>query len=225
MKHPCASRAAVVVAIGLVVSLACVTRRPVQTGFLDGYPSFEEAPDGSGALVYRTPGLDLGAYDKVMIDPVVVWYSPESDYKGIHPEELKMLADDFRATVVDALADAYPVVEAPGPGVLRIRAALTDVVATKPALNIATTVVPAGRWASLATRVTTGTHLFVGQAAMEAEFLDAQTNERLAAYIDRRAGTKLKVYTGVTTWGHVHDAFRYWAKKLRKRLDEAHGSE
>ncbi|MGD2064396.1 MAG: DUF3313 domain-containing protein [Nitrospirota bacterium] len=213
----------VVGALALALCVSCATKRPVQSGFLEGYPEFDEAPDGSGALVYRRAGLDLGAYDKVMIDPVVIWYSPDSDYRGIHPDELKTLADDFRAAVVAALADAYPVVEAPGPGVLRIRAALTDVVATKPALNMATTVVPVGRWASLATRATTGTHLFVGQAVMEAEFLDAQTHERLAAYIDRRVGTKLKVHTGVTTWGHVHEAFRHWAEKLRKRMDEAHG--
>jgi hypothetical protein len=60
---------------------------------------------------------------------------------------------------------------------------------------------------------------------MEAEFLDSQTNERLGAAIDTKAGEKYKVVKGMDKWGHAKDAFNFWAKRLRIWLDEVHGRQ
>ena len=57
---------------------------------------------------------------------------------------------------------------------------------------------------------------------MEAELLDSQTNARVGAAIDERAGKKLK---GVTKWGATKAAFKFWAERLRTWLDEIHGKE
>lgn len=210
----------------LLMSLmsGCATPQHEFSGFLENYQGFEPAPEDKDALIYRKPGIDLsvlGQYDRVMIDPVVIWYKNDSQYKGIHPEALTRLADDFHQAAIEALGDRYPLVLLPGPGVLRIRTAITDLVATKPALNAATFVGP-GRPVSTLSKVVTGRHLFVGEAAIEVELLDSQTNERLFAYIDRRIGNKIDPIQGVTKWGHIKAAFDYWAQKLRKRLDEAH---
>ena len=81
---------------------------------------------------------------------------------------------------------------------------------------------------------------YLGQTAIEAEFLDSRSNEVLAAYVDRQAGKKYDVdlsqgvgsavekgvssYTkAYSTWAYAEAAFDYWAGLLRKRLDEAHG--
>lgn len=108
---------------------------------------------------------------------------------------------------------AYPVVYQPGVGVLRIRAAITDIIPANPLLNIVTTAavfIP----------------LDMGGAAMEAEFLDSVSNERLAAIVDRKQGSPLSpldIIGGFTKWGHAKGAFDKWAKELREALDEAHG--
>ncbi len=109
----------------------------------------------------------------------------------------------------------------PGPGVMVVRAAITDVVPTRPLLNLATSVPPA-RGASMAKRVITGTHLFVGRVSIEAEVLDSVTGERLVAYVDRAAGGKMNPVRGLTTWGQVKAALDDWAAKLRQGLDTAH---
>lgn len=57
---------------------------------------------------------------------------------------------------------------------------------------------------------------------MEMEVLDSMTNERLAAAVDTRSGGKL---AGWSKWGAVKEAFEFWAKRLKKRLDEIHGKE
>jgi hypothetical protein len=215
--------------VWLLISIlsGCATPQPEFSGFLENYNGFEPAPEDKDALVYRKPGVDLsvlGQYDRLMIDPVVIWYKDDSQYKGIHPEMLTRLADDFHQAAIEALGDRYPLVLLPGPGVLRIRTAITDLVATKPALNAATFVGP-GRPVSTLSKVVTGRHLFVGEAAIEVELLDAQTDERLFAYIDRHIGNKINPVQGVTKWGHIKAAFNDWAQKLRKRLDEAHDQE
>jgi hypothetical protein len=82
---------------------------------------------------------------------------------------------------------------------------------------------PVGLALSIVKKGVTGTHMNVGEASMEAEFLDAQTNDRIAVAMDKRSGAKYQVVKGMRKWGHAEDAFNYWAKRLRKFLDEAHG--
>jgi hypothetical protein len=43
--------------------------------------------------------------------------------------------------------------------------------------------------------------------------------------IDTKAGEKYKMVKGMSKWGHLKDAFKFWAKKLRDRLDEFHGKK
>lgn len=213
-------------------------------GFLSDYSRLEPAPDKSGAEVFVKPGFNLKNYDKVLMDRVIIWYKDDAEYKGIDPTELKALTDYFHEAVVKQLGTDYPVVNEPGPGVLRIRAAITELVPTKRLASVVVLVVPYATVADLASGVFTkggaGSSPYIGDAAIEAEFLDSVTNEQLGAYVERRIGKKYNIDMSdgagsavakgfssygkaYTTWGYAKDAFDYWAKKLRKRLDEAHG--
>lgn len=206
----------------LTMSTGCASKVK-QSGFLEDYPSFEKGPRGGVDQVYFKEGVDFKKYDKILMDQVVFYFSEDSKYKGINPEEINKLSDAFHKAMVDALKDEYPFVSEEGPRVLRIRCAITDVKTSKPLLNTITAVVPSGLAISLVKKGVTGTHTGVGGASMEAEFLDSQTNERVAAVIDKRMAGKYKVIKGMSKWGHAEDAFNYWAKRLRKWLDEMHG--
>jgi hypothetical protein len=50
--------------------------------------------------------------------------------------------------------------------------------------------------------------------------LDSVTGERLAAAVDKRQGGK-GVFRG--KWEDTKEAFDFWAKRFRQRLDEARG--
>ncbi len=197
-------------------------KKPVYSGFLGDYPKFERGAKGGVDWVYLKKGVDFKVYDKVMIDQVVFYFKPDAKYKGIHPDEIKQLSDAFHQSMVDALGKKYPLVDKAGPGVLRIRFAITDVVPSKPGLNTVTSIVPVGLAISLIKKGITGSHTFVGQASVEVEFLDSQTNERLAAAIDTKTGKKYKIIKGAKKWGHAKDAFKFWSKRLRKWLDDVH---
>jgi hypothetical protein len=109
--------------------------------------------------------------------------------------------------------------------VLRIRPAITEITQSRPLLNTITALMPIGIGITFIKKGITGTHSFVGTASLEAEFLDSQTNERLAAFIDTKGAEKYKLVKGFYKWGHAKEAFKYWAGRLRKWLDKQHGKE
>ena len=111
----------------------------------------------------------------------------------------------------------------PGPGVLRVRAAITDLSPTKPGINTITTVLPIGLAISIFKKRATGEHAGVGSVTTEMELLDSSTNEVLAAGIDYEAGQKYRVDKMLSKWGHIRVAIESWAKALQERLDEFRG--
>ena len=63
------------------------------------------------------------------------------------------------------------------------------------------------------------TATMVGSATVEMEVLNSVTNERLAAAVDDRAGTKvLFAKRAYTTWGDVQAACSYWAGRISWQL-------
>jgi hypothetical protein len=212
--------------------------KPKYAGFLGDYSKLQPVPDGDGAERYVDPKQNFKQYNKVMLDRIRVWYKNDADYKGIDPTELKALTDYFQNAIVKALEPTYPVVTKPGPDVLRVRVAITDLIPTKPEMSVVTLVVPYATVADVAAGSAGVSYL--GQTAIEAEFLDSRTNRVVAAYVDRQAGKKydIDLSQGVgsavekgassyskaySTWAYAEAAFDHWAGLLRKRLDAAHG--
>jgi hypothetical protein len=210
----------VTIFFSLALTFGCATQKTARSGFLESYPVFEEGPKDGVDSVYLKKDVDFTSYNKIMMDHVVFYFSEDAEYKGIHADEMKELADTFHKAFADALANAYPLVDKPAPGVLRIRTAITDLVPSKPGLSGVTTVIPIGLAIDLVKSGAGGGHTGVGQASLEVEFLDSMTNERIAAAMDTKPGGKLE---GLTKWGAAKGAFEFWAKRLRTCLDQIHG--
>ncbi len=212
----------IVMAIILAAAAGCAKEQMKYSGFLGNYPKFQKGPSGGVALVYVKKGADFSKYNKVMFDQVVFYLSKDAKYKDIQPEQMKELADEFARAAVKEMKGAYPIVAEPGPDVLRVRVAITGIEPGNPVKSGITTVVPVGLVMSVIKKGTTGSYPGVGSASMEAEFLDSSTNERLAAAIDKRPGSK---FSGFTKYGAAKEAFEFWAKRLRVFLDHAHGKQ
>jgi hypothetical protein len=207
----------------LAATLGCAPRPPVEpSGVLGDYSEFERDPNRGETLRYFRPGTDLSRYDRVIIEPVQVAMADPNG--SVDPEELVRLTRYLRAALVIAMRGAYPVVEEPGPRTLRLRATITDIIPTKPVLATTGTLLIPAHAASTAKRVATGTDLFVGQVAIEAELLESATNKRLVAIVDRKAGNNYNLKRGASTWGDIEQAFREWAVDFRRLLDRAHGN-
>lgn len=189
------------------------------SGFLGDYSQLKPGPKGGIAQVYVKEGVDFKQYNKIMLDQVVFYFKQDAENLGIDPLEINELADKYDKAMVDALGEAYPLVSDPGLDVMRVRVAITDLELPHRGLNAISSVVPAGIAISIIKKGITGKSTGVGEISMEFELLDSQTNERLAAGVDRRAGGKV---SSMTKFGTAEDAFNFWAQRLRTRLDEFH---
>ncbi|MGE5301352.1 MAG: DUF3313 domain-containing protein [Acidobacteriota bacterium] len=204
------------------------------TGFLSDYSQLEPEAEGSKAMRYRNPQADMKKYKKFLIERIVVWLKGDSEYKGIDPDAFKAMTDYFHNALVREMGSEYPVVTEPGPDVLRVRIAITDLVPTKPAMSLVVLAVPFASVADLvagaASKGGAGSPPYLGHAAIEAEGIDSETLQPVFSYVEERRGKKYDAedpagsyFKGFSEWGHVQKAFDYWAKKFRARLDEIHG--
>ena len=200
------------VIVFLMLASSCA-KAPPHSGFLQDYATLQQDPGDKSLFWYEVPDVDWKKYPKLMIDPVVVYLHPEAKNRQIDPEALSELTEYFRNAVIEEVQDAYPVVERPAPDVLRIRAAITDIIPANPLIN-ATMV------------VAVGLPVDMGGASMEAEFLDSVTNKPLVAVVDKKVGIPVNpedYVVGFTQWGHAKTACDAWAELLRESLDEVHG--
>lgn len=210
----------ILICLLLLIAAGCAPKTKY-SGFMDSYPEFKSGKKGVDR-VWVKEGVDFSKYDKIMMDYVEFRLSKDSKDSGIRPDEMRELSDLFHRAMVDALGNKYTFVSKPGPDVLRVRPAITGVYTSKPGLNAITAVVPVGLTISIVKKGVTGSHTFVGGASMEMELVDSMTNKRVAAAIDKKTAEKYKIFKGMVEWGHAEDAFKFWAKRFRIWLDDAH---
>lgn len=207
-------------AIGLAGCAASGMKNVEHSGFLKDYGQLQSGGDDRAALTYFKPGVDFKPYTKLMFERVVVFLNPTSESREIDPTILKELIDFYQNALLEAVKDGYEVVDQPGPDVLWVRVAITDVVPSNPTANTLSSIIPIGMVVAGATKAASDANLGTGEAATEMEVLDSMTKERLAAAVDRRQGGK-SAFRG--KWVDTKQAFEYWAKRFRERLDELRG--
>jgi len=191
-----------------------------RVGFLTNYDKLQAMPGGGGMLCWRSADSRWNQYDKVMFERIQVYLSAGAD-KSVDPTDLKMLVDYFHKSLVTAITPVAPVVTAPGPGVLRVRFALTDLVPTNTAASLAGTAVPYGFVAEMGSGAAdgkpAGSTPYLGQTGMEVQFRDGGTGQIVAECADREIGLKYaaNMNAGATgaaaTWvsGYM-DSFSQW---------------
>lgn len=206
-------RVGVVLLAGMLLG-ACEAHRPPPSGFLSDYNALKK--DGKYSEVYwwERAGVPWKQYTRLLIDPVEVRLGAKAREtiarEDMTREETREMARRLRDAVVLAVKDRYPVVTEKGPDVLRIRAALTHLDPVSPGANIVSS-------ALLMMPVD------VGEAEVEAQFLDSRTNEILGELTVSSKGSVLEITKVWTRWTQVEAAFDLWAKYLRASLDESHG--
>jgi hypothetical protein len=206
-----------------VVAIGCAMTRQTRTversGFLGDYSALREGGEGEAKLVYIKRGVDWERYDKMLIDPVTIWLSSSSDLTSVPEEDRQLLADYLDESLRHNLSQDYRLVDRDEPNTLQLRVAITDAKGAHVVANTVSKIVPQLRLLTTVGGLASGTQVLVGRAGVEAEILDAMTHERLAAAVDRRAGTKA-LRAGVGTWADVQRAFDYWSERIRTRLAE-----
>ena len=160
-------------------------------------------------MVYRNPNKNLRMYKMIMLEPVEVRTHRGAGNARVSEQDRRQLSDYFHEEITAALSDSFPKVNQPGPGVMRVRAAITNVTPSKPLANV----VP----------VPGQPNFGLGGASIEAELVDAQSGERIAAFMGSGHGKRYRKLRNTGKWGPTKDQLRDWALLLRDTLDEARG--
>ena len=196
------------------------------SGFLQNYSLLSDA-DSKGFLkrIYIRDGVDWSVYDKILLHDISFFFAEDAEYKAFEANELAELSKAFQQSIVMNLSGPYEFTDTPGPGVIRMRVAVTNLVPSDSVTGTVTTVIPIGLGISALSKVFTGSHIGMGSAAFEGEMLDAQTGEILMAGTDEKSGKKYNLNDSATKWGHIRDVFNTWSQNVRMRLDELSGRE
>jgi hypothetical protein len=209
-----------------------------RVGFLTDYSRLQAIPGGGGMLCWRSSGTNWKQYDKVMFERIQVFLKPGS-MQPVDPTDLKMLIDYFHSDLVKAIQPEAQIVNAPGPGVLRVRFALTDLVPTNAVLSLAGTAAPYGFVAEIgagaATGKPAGSTPYLGQTGMEVQFRDGASGQLVAECADREIGLKYAAdmnagaagaaenwvngyMDSFQQWSYAKTAFDKWANEFAQRF-------
>lgn len=226
-KSRLASGAKFLVNLGVVMGVVCMlaacastsqARKTTTSGFLKDYSQLKPGGEGQAQLLYIDPAAKFSAYNAILMEPITVYAtSADSALAKVPEEEMEELLNYLDVTVREQLSSDYKLVTQPGPGVMRLRIALTEAQGAKVGLNAISSVTPTGLALSGLKKAVTGKSTGVGATRAEMEILDAQSGKRLAAAVDERVGGKTSSFS---KWQSAKDAFDYWAQRLKARLAE-----
>jgi hypothetical protein len=197
-----------------------------ESGFLgDEYSNLQPDANKDWLIYFRTPDV-LQHSDRFILEPVKVLLVPEAQARDISQEQLDKLADYFTKAMTEQITvGGYKLVTEPGPGVMQLKFAITNVKPNGNKKNMAATattdVVLYGTTPPGATMLLP--RLTVGSVSVEGEMLDSQSGEVEMAFMTAKSGRRF--FSGLKAfqkWGDIDAAFKGWAKNFRARLDKAH---
>jgi hypothetical protein len=199
------TRLCAVLIIGFSLMLCGCAKKAQETGFLSTYQNLE--PVSSNLMRYYSQVL-VARYSKFIIDPITVKFYDEETAKKVSHDDIMHMQNYFYTEIIKKMPVRYQLALSPGPGVARIRIALTNLEKSNPLLNV----IPQTKLMGLG----------LGQASVEMEAVDSQLGVQLAAAIDSETGSRFS-FDGLSKWGDAEAVMRDWSKRIWLRVDEAHG--
>ncbi len=118
-----------ILAMGLSALLLCGGCSALQAEadrYLTDYSNLSKHPDVPGAQRYIPPPEVLGRYDKLLIEPFSLRPGYRSELGKVERSNARDLLDKLRQRMTEIVSKRYAVVTQPGPDVMRLRAAVTD---------------------------------------------------------------------------------------------------
>ncbi len=189
------------------------------SGFLVDYSEFEA--QGEGVFTYQTAkGIDaLADYEAIMIDQPEIIIAANSKYKGMKPDDMKLISDTLRIVLVKQLERSnLRIVTTAGPNTLYLNTAITDLHLKKKRKRVLQ-FTPIGITATLVTMPFRDVmnKIDLQQVTFEAELLDSQNEDRLGARIERLGSATDKKQQ--TSWDEFLEGLEGTAARLACLID------
>lgn len=187
--------AKVVASIAIVLLTACASQPSAKTehysGFLNNYLLLKPMKNVAGQTVmgWISPELTSGKYHAVIIDPVE-YYPPPKESKDVSADTLSEILEYYDKQLHDKIGQELPIVDKPGPGVARLRVAITAV-GTENAPLKAYQYIPIALVVQ-GVKTAAGARTQDAKLNTEMEVLDSQSGQELAAVVKSAHGTEVE---------------------------------
>jgi Protein of unknown function (DUF3313) len=190
------------------------------SGFLKDYSNLKPNPSlGENALTFSNPDehKNLHKYIAMIVDPVQVYLASNADESKLPDKARGVGARYFHNALIEAVSTAFPVVDQPGPLVLRLRSAIIGV-------DVGGPVPAADKSANSADALDHAIN--IGKVGVEMELVDSETGEQIAAMVDREnLGADAEIgsvdFSKQEKYAAAREAFDGWAHRVREFLDAA----
>jgi len=207
--------------------LMAASAQAADSGFLTDYSKLKASQGALAARMYVVPDADKRAksYRGVFVDQPEIFISPNSKYKGMKPDDAKLIADVLRESInAELQGGALLNLNAPQAGSLTIRVALSDVMVQKKKRSLLT-YTPAGFVIHSAKQALSSvmSNIDVKSATVEIEIIDSASGEVLAAGVEPRgtAGGG----AAATSWDDLQAYLSTTGKRVACRLENAQKAE
>jgi hypothetical protein len=175
--------------------------------FIADYAAFKKVDYKEETWIYRHPTKRVVDYSALIIGSVDVYPNPQKKIKSAAREEFDDFGQRMRMEMVQRSRKRYKIVNAPGPGVLKVNFAIIDI---KPFVWLTK---PDGTRYFRTDTVLKGTKF-------EVDCTDSVTGERIFALSSLYGGEEYLAYQDPWLLNNVEKAFNEWLSFLRERMDE-----
>ena len=177
------------IALLLVVMLPLyASAAKYESQFIENLPELKKSSVDSDMLEWTLPSMKLASYTGLVVTQPYVFLAEKNKYDGLSPDQAKFIADRLAEAFIQKMGDVIDVNAAPGPGVMVMNIALTELKMKKKRGLLSFT--PIGAVAHAATSQTEyedmgkfAEKIKLDEANVEIELVDGGTGELLAIRI------------------------------------------
>ena len=180
--------------------------------------AMQASANNKNQRLYVKPGVDLKQYHSVIIEPLVfTHHQPDGQWQIVLIEEQSRIAQYFQHSLAAALlAENITVATDPGPGIARLRVAISDILQERPGLSV-TDLVPVKAIFNIA-RKAGGAEPYLVKMATMAQLEDSTNHDVIAGSINLVDSQKTKTSKQPITKEWIKDAIDRWNKDGAKLL-------
>jgi hypothetical protein len=143
--------------------------------------------DSSGRVPYRySTQVDWRAYNKVILDPIVIYRGRDHQFGEISEQDKAALATYIQSRFTEKLAGRFSIVNKREPGTLRVRLTLTGAVLNTPVLGTLSRFDIAGAVYNVAQAARDGEGAMTGSVIYVVEIFDASTSRLLSSFVSKQ---------------------------------------
>ncbi|MDH0176126.1 DUF3313 domain-containing protein [Aeromonas dhakensis] len=179
--------------------------------------AFQQSESNPNHRIYKAPGVDLRQYHQVLLDPLQFIRQENGQWYLLTANEQNEIGRYYHATFQRELMNhGVRIATAPGPGVLRVQAAITNFDLTRPDPKLRD-LLPA-KIAINVTREVIGKEPYLLRVGSMAQLLDSQSGKLLVRVMDARESPDTTHKESPITAGEMAKMIDQWAATRANQL-------